>query len=159
MDEEAHEESQPAMSYRRLQAKVLANQRLFTGVSRRRARTTRFFGEGDFRYVRVRAPPESGGRSSIWTATCQRITLSSRLLRRECEALERNEPTPSTRKSMPESHAKRPRPTKAKDRKERSRQKVRRASTATEHGWGNHDSASCWTLHPKLKPAKFQDFR
>ena len=27
----------------------------------------------------------------------------------------------------------------------------------SEHGWGNHASQDCWSLHPELKPEKFRD--
>ena len=27
----------------------------------------------------------------------------------------------------------------------------------SEHGWGNHASKDCWSLHPELKPEKFRD--
>ena len=59
---------------------------------------------------------------------------------------------------------------KAKKRK-REQQKTQRTSVAkknnnnnkkntkfcSEHGHGNHDSASCWTLHPELMPKKYQE--
>ena len=75
----------------------------------------------------------------------------SRLLA-ECEAIERNENVESSNKSKQSS-------TKGKDNDKKGSQKTKESKGlkfCSEHGMNpTHDSAKCWILHPKLKPAKF----
>ena len=68
--------------------------------------------------------------------------------------MERNDPVTVAR--IPRKQAKRKAKKSNKKDSPPSNDKKGTNKYCSEHGWGNHDSAGCWTLHPDLKPTKFQ---
>ena len=81
----------------------------------------------------------------------------SRLLR-ECEALERNDPTIVARipRKQTKKKSKKFKNNHSSTSTSNSNNKKSTDKYCSEHGWGNHDSANCWALHPELKPDKFK---
>ena len=140
-----HMKKPASMSYRRLQAKVLQiNGYLpaFPGGSEDDK-----FSEKEILGMLEYALPQKWRKKFDLDGYVPTDHPRSRLLR-ECEALERNEPVEVARVPR-KKKAKKAKTSEGPDKKSDSKY-------CSEHGWGNHDSASCWTLHPKLKPAKFK---
>ena len=75
----------------------------------------------------------------------------------EAEAIERNEKEKEKKKRKREEPTTQSRSARRKASREKREKEVNlNKKFCSEHGWGNHTSKECWTLHPSLMPEKFR---
>ena len=78
-------------------------------------------------------------------------------LTQEAEAMERKEANKANKAKQARKPEKRKKMEHPRTKNSVANKKTKGNNKfCSEHGWGNHASADCWTLHPELVPEKYQ---